>query len=401
MKTKILKYLNDTLGLQVTLEDVLYVIHNPANMHGHARKEQRAEWILPHMKNQFWAQQLMPNESIPVGELSDGVTSLDKLLWYRDHIYEICGRDESFLPIFSFYLSKELSVNDIERAWKEKLIGNIKFYPQGGTTNSANGLRDFSEVQPQLELMNELKIPFSLHGETPTKDGKNCVHRDLREPVFYTEIMHNLMKWYTTGPIIAEHISTRKACDFVKEHVNVYATVTPQHALFTNDAIFHKMKVAGDWYETDIKMALYPSMVCMPVLKPVEDLQAIWQILVWQHENQLKKVFLGDDTAFHLPENKYTEGCACGVFNSPVSLEMYFMLFNYLHKRIPGFLDSFQAFASDTGLEVYGIQPKAIFKRVAIVRTPYKVHKEYHGAVPPFSGQTLPWKAIDVTEAFK
>ncbi len=397
----ITRYLKTAYQLDVVEEDILTIIKNPANLHGHGRRDDPAGFILPHMKRQFWAQQLMPNVAVPeVGMKSDGLTSIDKLLWYRDHIFEKCGRDERFLPIFSLYLSESLPVVDIKRAVEENLIGNVKYYPKGGTTNSGDGLGNLAPVRAQLEYMSDSGVRFSLHGETPTSDGKTCVHRDKREPVFYSSEGESLLKWYR-GPVIAEHISTGIGAQFVKSYPNVYATVTPQHMLFNNDAIFHKMKVDGDWYFPEIAMGLRPSMVCMPVLKHPEELEAIWDLLSWQYNTQARKVFLGDDTAWHPAEKKYIEGCACGVFNSPVSLEMYYMAFKMLDAKFtPGILSDFQRFTSDIGLGVYGIQPSKTYKRIAIVRTPNQVADQYHGAVPPFAGEILPWKAFDITNAY-
>ena len=396
----ILDYLNRQKGLmQITEDDILCVLNNPANFHGHARRDQEAMYVIPYMKRQFYAQQMMPNVLVSeIGDSNVGITSLDKLRWYRDHILNISGKSESFLPIFSFYLNSGLSVSDIRIAKQEGLIGNVKFYPKGGTTNSENGLTELKSVRAQLECMADLGIVFSIHGETPEYQSGACIHRDKREPAFYQSTGKQLMKWYT-GPIVAEHISTRTGCEFVKSYDNVFATITPHHMLFTNDVIFHKAKIKGDFYEIESKMGLYPSMVCMPVLKPEDDLDAIRNLLYWQYKNQKSKVFLGDDTAIHMPEKKYTEGCACGVFTSPISLEMYFMAFLAFEKTEPGFMNEFQRFASDIGLGVYGIKPKKAYKRIAIVRNPNPVQDHYHGAITPFAGQILPWQAIDVTLA--
>lgn len=396
-KAQVLDFLRRQKGLDVHEEDIVYILDNPANFHGHARRDFEAEWIIPYMKRQFWVQQMMPNVLISeAGDQHMGITSLDKLCWYRDHIFSITKKTDSFLPIFSFYLNPSLSPEDIRRAKNEGLIGNVKYYPKGGTTNSENGIIELNSVKKQLEVIQELGIVLSVHGETPEQDGIG-VHRDKREPVFYKTEGEALMRWYR-GPVVAEHISTATACEFVKSYENVFATITPHHLLFTNDAIFHKAIVKEDYYTLETKMALYPSMVCMPVLKPELDLRAVRELLWWQFQTGAKKAFLGDDTAFHTHERKYAEGCACGVFTSPISLEMYLMVFLSYEKTKPGFLNEFQRF-NNIGLDVYGITPKKVHKRIAFVRIPNHVRKNYHGAITPFAGQVLPYKAIDVTAA--
>ncbi len=387
------------MGLtDVTEEDILQIVENDFDGHAHARKGAQTKIIIPQMKQVSVAAFYMPNATVnEIGDNEIGITSYEKLMWYRNHILEECG--PNFLPLFSLYLSEKLSVADIERAWKEKLISGIKYYPKGATTGSEGGSSGFAKLRAQLECMNDLKITFNMHGEIPTIDGINPVPGGEREPLFYRTEGEELLQWYT-GPIVAEHITTWEGVEFTKRYDNVVATLTPQHCLLSNMAIFHKVKANNDWYNYAIKMGLCPSMICAPVLKEQTQVAAIWQALIWQYRQKKKKFFKGTDTAHHPPHGKYKEECDCGVYNSPIQMEMYYMLFKYLDTySCKGIMDDFQRFMSDIGMEFYGITGKVTNKTIAIVRTPNKIEAEYGGAVPPFAGETLPWKAIDITAA--
>jgi dihydroorotase len=254
----------------------------------------------------------------------------------------------------------------------------------------------FEAVHEQLSLMQELGIPFNIHGEIPTLDGQTPVRGNEREGLFYKTEGLRLRESYPGLRIVCEHITTKEAVDFVKKYDNTFATITPQHFMLDDMALNHKAMVNGEWYNYAIQLGFFPSMLCMPVLKNIEHVNALWDAIIWQYENQEKKFFLGTDTAYHQGTAKYSEGCSCGVFNSPVALEMYYMVFNLLNKRKPGIIDDFQRFASNIGSSFYNIQaqPKKI---IAIVKNSKTVPTTYGDVVSPFAGQALPFEAIDVT----
>ena len=238
-----------------------------------------------------------------------------------------------------------------------------------------------------------------MHGEIPTIDGENPVRGEERERIFYETEAKELLTWYT-GPIVCEHITTETAVNFVKKYDNVMATITPQHLLLNDMALFHKVKIKNEWYQFAIKMGMMPSMMCMPVLKLQYHVNALWQALIWQYRTQSKKFFLGTDTAYHTHENKYKEECACGVFNSPLAIEMYYMVFKYLNTGMcPGIIDDFQRFTSDIAIEFYKLTERIPSKTFAIIRNQNKIESVYGEAIPPFAGETLPFQLIDVSEA--
>jgi dihydroorotase len=255
---KVLVFLHNIGLTNVTEEDILFIAKNFVDMHGHGRRDGELPFTMMYEIAQFAAMFFMPNVQVDeVGEKEMGIFTFEKLLWYRDHVLLEC-KGKPFTPLFSYYLTTKLSVEDIIKAWEQKLISGIKYYPKGGTTNSENGLSGFEAVRPQLECMARLKIPFNIHGEIPTLDGENPVKGAEREGLFYTTEAKELLKWYD-GPVVAEHITTDTAVRFVKQYDNVIGTITPQHLLLNDMAIFHKVKAANDCISTRFSLAYFPA----------------------------------------------------------------------------------------------------------------------------------------------
>lgn len=407
MKQKIISYLQ-TLGISISESDILIILKNPIDLHGHARRGKVTKFILEYVSKQFAAMLCMPNVLVEeVGNKTMGITSYEKLMWYVDHVGP--SLPENFMPLFTLYLSEELTVVDIKRAWQSGRLASIKYYPKGGTTNSENGILGFEKVRRQLDCMMEYGVPFCIHGETPTADGINPIPGKRREPLFYETEGVNLMKFYD-GPVVCEHITTKTATDFVKTYGNVKATITPHHLVFDEMAKEHKAHTYEDWYRYAIQLGMFPSLQCMPVLKEPENVNALWDALLWQAQTKASKFMLGTDTAYHGSKAKYTEGCACGVFNTPIALEMYYMVYRRLEQFLPGITADFQRFASDIGVEFYRIKERVPFKVVAIINHPNPVPKSFRVegddfveddfVASPFAGETLPWKAVDVTPAY-
>lgn len=402
MKQKIISYLQ-TLGIYILEADIQIILKNPVDLHGHTRKGEVTKFILQQVASQFSGMLYMPNVFADIGNKTMGITSYEKLRWYIDHVTP--AKPENFMPLFTLYLSEELTTLDIKEAWQKGLLSSVKYYPKGGTTNSDNGLLGFEKVRRQLDCMMEYKIPFCIHGETPTIDGNTPVPGKEREPLFYDTEGVNLMKFYT-GPVVCEHITTRRAVEFVKDHENVRATITPHHLLFDEMAKEHKAHTYEDWYRYAIQLGMFPSMQCMPVLKELQNVNALWEALIWQYQTKAEKFMLGTDTAFHGSKAKYTEGCSCGVFNSPVALEMYYMVFRRLEQFAPGIVDDLQRFASDIGAGFYRIGERIPYKMVAIINHPNPIPSSFEVGeddfvISPFAGEVLPWKAVDVTPVFK
>ena len=130
-------------------------INSPLDMHLHLREAEMLRLVAPLSAKTFAGAVVMPNLISPVD-------SLQKLKEYRKAIMTACG-NECFEPYMTLFF-RPYSRQELIAA-KEHIIG-IKLYPAGITTQSEKGVKDFSSIEETLELMEELKIPLLVHGES-------------------------------------------------------------------------------------------------------------------------------------------------------------------------------------------------------------------------------------------
>jgi dihydroorotase len=171
--------------------------------------------------------------------------------------------------------------------------------------------------------------------------------------------------------VVFEHITTAEAVAFVeRSSSNIAATVTPQHLILNRNAIF-----AG---------GIRPHAYCLPVAKRERHRLAVRNAAT----SGSPKFFLGTDTAPHSREAKESAcGCA-GIFNAPFALESYATVFEE-----EGALDRFEAFASESGAQFYGLPVNQ--GTITLERADSQVPAEIAGIVPFHAGETLHWKLTD------
>jgi len=92
----------------------------------------------------------------------------------------------------------------------------IKLYPAGITTNSENGVKTLEKVYPVLEMMSELNIPLSVHGET-----NGFVLDRERE---FMDVYKKLATDFPKLKIIMEHIGTADMLGLLDEYENLYGS---------------------------------------------------------------------------------------------------------------------------------------------------------------------------------
>ena len=71
----------------------------------------------------------------------------------------------TFKPLMTIYLTDHITLEDIRLAKKAGVIAT-KLYPANATTNSALGVTDIKRLKPALEMMAEVGLVLSVHGET-------------------------------------------------------------------------------------------------------------------------------------------------------------------------------------------------------------------------------------------
>jgi dihydroorotase len=244
----------------------------------------------------------------------------------------------------------------------------VKYYPAGATTNSDSGVTALARTYPALAAMQRHGLVLSLHGEVTDAD----VDIFDRERVFVDRLLTTLLRDFPALKIVLEHVTTGDAAAFVASApANVAATITPQHLLYSRNAIFEG--------------GIRPHMYCLPILKRESHRQA----LVAAATSGSPKFFLGTDSAPHArPTKENACGCA-GCYSAPVALPLYAEAFDRA-----GALDRLEGFASHYGADFYGL-PRNDGK-VTLRREPWTVPAEYSCAgqsvVPLRAGEPVQWR---------
>ncbi|BCD68523.1 dihydroorotase [Nitratiruptor sp. YY09-18] len=326
-------------------------LQSPLDMHLHLRDNQMLKTVAPLSAASFAGALVMPNLIPPI-------TTKQMVQEYKERILEAID-DEVFKPYMTLFFRPEYDYEFLEQV-KDDILA-IKLYPAGITTNSEDGVDNFSvdALAPTLEAMSELGIPLCVHGET------NGFVMD-REAEFIP-IYERIAKRFPDLTIIMEHITTKDAVDALMRYENLYATITLHHLYITLD------DVAGG--------LLQPHLFCKPIAKRPEDRMALRKVAFMAHE----KVMFGSDSAPHPRDKKEAPGCAAGVFTAPIALPALAQLF-----EAAGVLENLQKFVSDNAQKIYAITPPQ--KEVRLIKEPFTVPQSYNDVVPMFAGKELTWR---------
>ena len=289
----------------------------PDDWHLHVRDGDLLKAVLPHTVRQFARAIIMPNLKPPVRTVAEASG-------YRDRILAAVPQGASFEPLMTLYLTDNTDPQEIFQAKAAGFVKAVKYYPAGATTNSDSGVTDIGKCDRVFEAMQQVGMPLLLHGEV--------THVDIfdREKVFIEQHLVPLRERFPQLRIVLEHVTTADAVQFVLDHENIGATITPQHLLFNRNAIF--------------KGGIRPHYYCLPILKREKHRQALLQAATSGNP----KFFLGTDSAPHTKDNKETAcGCA-GCFSALHALELYAEAFESVNA-----LDKLEGFASFHGPDFY------------------------------------------------
>ncbi len=278
------------------------------DLHVHVRQgEDMASYIQSQIDMGCAGILAMPNTKPPVGKITDG----DDLPYWsiENYLSQIrsAGGDVFKDIIVPLYLTKDTTVEMIEEGVAKGLLRACKYYPPHGTTNSDHGspLQGFIK-NGVLRALEENGIILCVHGEKHGLIGADYFDADTNaEKAFYLEEMPALAETYPNLKIVAEHITTKEAVDFVHQASdNISASITPQHLLYTVGSLLQGLKY---------------HLYCLPLVKFEEDLIALQQAVV---DSANTKFFAGTDSAPHT--TKATPcGCAAGCFTGGCAPQLY------------------------------------------------------------------------------
>jgi dihydroorotase len=347
--------------MQTSLNSI--TITRPDDWHLHLRDGATMASVLPHTARQFARAIVMPNLKPPV-------TTTEQALAYRKRILAALPAGMQFEPLMVLYLTDNTPPEEIHRAKDSGLIHAVKLYPAGATTNSAAGVTDLKKCYRTLETMQQVGMPFLVHGEVTDPD----VDIFDREAVFIDRIMSPLRRDMPELKVVFEHITTKDAAQYVSEAGNATAaTITAHHLLYNRNEIF--------------KGGIRPHYYCLPVLKREIHRQALVQVAISGND----RFFLGTDSAPHAKNTKeHACGCA-GCYTALHAMELYATAFDQA-----GALDKLEAFASFNGPAFYGLPRNS--GTITLARESWTLPGELPmgeaTVVPLNGGETIGWAIV-------
>jgi dihydroorotase len=336
-------------------------IVRPDDWHLHLRDGAAMAAVVGATARVFGRAIVMPNLRPPL-------TTTAMALAYRDRIVAALPGGTRFEPLLTSYLTDNTGAAEIATAKQSGYVHAAKYYPAGATTNSDAGVTAIERAWPAFAAMQEQGLVLSLHGEVADPD----VDVFDRERAFVDRHLTRIVRDFPALKIVLEHVTTREAAEFVASApANVAATITPQHLLWSRNALF-----AG---------GLRPHLYCMPILKR----EAHREALVRAATSGSPKVFLGTDSAPHPRQAKESACCGAGCYSAPLALPLYAEAF-----EDSGALDRLEGFASHFGADFYGLPRNT--DMITLVREDWTVPAEYafgsDTLVPLRAGETLRWQ---------
>lgn len=325
--------------------------------------------VLPYTAARFARAIVMPNLKPPV-------TTTAAAGEYRARILralpEVDGKRADFTPLMTLYLTDRTPSSEIDAARATDFVKACKLYPAGATTNADSGVTDIRRIDDVLARMSEVGMPLLVHGEV-TAHQVDVFDREAR---FIDDVLAPTVARFPTLRIVFEHITTRRAAEFVKAaRDGVAATITPQHLLHNRNALFEG--------------GIRPHYYCLPILKTEPDRQALLEAATSGNP----RFFLGTDSAPHAQHTK-ENACGCaGMFSAHAGIELYAEAFEAADK-----LERLEGFASDFGPDFYRLPRNQ--GRIRLVKQPWTPPSNYPfptdggdaRLVPMRAGETVHWR---------
>lgn len=270
-----------------------------------------------------------------------------------------------FEPLIAFKLRPGMGAKGVLGCVRAGSIAG-KYYPIGSTVNSEDGVGSPSQVEEELEAMEEAGIVLSIHGEDPTAPVLE------REGAFLPLLASILERWPRLK-VVLEHVSTREGLAFVTGGPERLAcTVSAHHLIFSLEDL--------------IGEGLDPHLYCKPILKSRADRDALREAVLGGHA----RIFFGSDSAPHPRAAKEGLRAPAGVYSAPSALPALATLFDEA-----GALPALRDFVAGRGAAFYGLPPPP--GRLRLARESWTVPPETDGAVPMLADETLPWRVAEVS----
>lgn len=316
-------------------------IKKPFDLHCHFRDGDKLARTVADCAERFHSAIAMPNLVPPI-------TSVAAALAYQDRILKHVPKGRHFTPLMTLYLTESMSPQTLTDAKKAGIIA-AKLYPAGATTNSDFGVSELSTIYPLFAAMQDAGLLLLIHGESTSSQD------DIfdREAIFIEKTLSKLINDFPKLKIVLEHVSTKKAVEFVQNGPDTLAaTITAHHLLLNRNDL--------------LSGGIRPHHYCLPILKRNTDQEALNSAAT----SGSSKFFLGTDSAPHTRQTKETRcGCA-GIYTAHAGIELYAEIFAKQNA-----LDQLEKFASLNGPKFYGLNPSE--ETITLIDDPWQVPTEF------------------------
>ena len=300
------------------------LVPRPDDWHVHLRDDEMLAAVVDHTARWYRHALVMPNLTPPI-------TTSAQAQAYRARILDAATVGEgTFVPAMTLYLTPDLVAEDLVAGFDAGIIGGVKFYPAGATTNSDAGGTNLLDFEATLAVMAEHAIPLLVHAESTDP----AIDIFDREAAFLAQQVGPLLEHMPELSVTVEHISTAAGIDLVNQFDQAFGTITPHHLSCDRSDI--------------LANGLRPELYCKPVINSAENREA----LVAAATSGNAKFFLGTDSAPHPLSAKEARVAKAGIFNAPYGLEVTAEVFHQA-----GALDQLAAFVSLNGAARYAKTP--------------------------------------------
>lgn len=328
-------------------------IRSPDDFHVHFRQGDMLIRVASETASNFARALVMPNTD-------PAITNGDFVRAYRNEILNVTDNlliSCDFEPLMTFKVTPRTTAANVKSAREEGAIAG-KLYPDGVTTGSEGGVRDFEALYPIFQQMSDSGLVLSIHGEHP---DSFCLDREID----FLPILRQIAGDFPQLRIVLEHISTAAGISAIERlPETVGGTITYHHLVTTLDDVIGGL--------------LHPHHFCKPVAKRPEDREALVRAVL----GGSPRFFFGSDSAPHpISQKECADGCA-GAYTAPI-LPMALLQFFEEH----GEIDRFEPFISRYGAEFYGLPLNE--GEMTFVRRDWKVTSG--DPLPFLAGQTLRW----------
>ncbi len=283
------------------------------DLHTHFRQgEVLSSYIMAHIDMGCAGALAMPNTKPPTAVVFEKDENGEYWSIER-YMRDLCaaGADKFQELIVPLYLTKDTTPDMIEKGAASGLLKACKSYPPYGTTGAEFGVPITEFVDNGVfAAMEAAGVILCVHGEEHGLSSDRYFDSgENAESIFYDNYMPLVREKFPNLRIVCEHVTTKKAVDFVlSAGVNTAATITPQHLIYTIGDLIQGLKY---------------HLFCLPVLKYVQDRDAL-RAAVSDPDNT--QFFAGTDSAPHT--TKATEcGCAAGCFTGGIAPQLYAQAF--------------------------------------------------------------------------